>query len=360
MKLQVVAIQLASKLKRTKGRKQQPETEILLSSDESDCTSLSDSCSESLSDGSTKRRQYQSFKCLSFLPTLPDELQLQILTFVYDEVELIESILERQRCTFRIPRPLCNSVFAESIRQDTKNDELFCRICSNAICYPYQLMDCKHTVCGICAFICRDGLRPCSCGIRLRSRPKRLGGNAASLAEARAYWLLDGIGHYKWYKRNEIQVDPGPYGYFGRYGTPNAYDPFEKVAFESDFDGIPIFDLRTHHNRRDDDMLLLPFLLPNRCRPLVISLWPAHENYQRFDIEELKPNEVDARSIARRDWLLHISSDDIVTLEEIRTSSNSSNSSTAGATSKKARRKRFKIRLIGWEQNVGRAADYDF
>jgi hypothetical protein len=135
-----------------------------------------------------------SSKSFSLFPILPDEVQLEILSFVYDEIESIEIIFDSQggRCNFF--DHIYREYFARSILQSARYDEIFCKICSNPLCYPYQLVDpgCAHAVCGMCVFKCREELGSCCpCGVRLRSRPKRLGNY---LADCRAYWLLDQVG----------------------------------------------------------------------------------------------------------------------------------------------------------------------
>lgn len=119
----------------------------------------------------------------------PDEIQLKILSFIYDEIGIIEKVLGNG-CNFPY-----RDFFARSILVQHNKDETFCKICSEPLCYPYQLVDsgCGHKVCGICAFLCREELGSCPCGIKLRSRPKRLR-NHQSIAEGRAYWLLNETG----------------------------------------------------------------------------------------------------------------------------------------------------------------------
>lgn len=117
-----------------------------------------------------------------------------------------------------------------------------------------------------------------------------------------------------------------------------------RVGFEADFDYLKVLDISTSEQQQD-----LKKLLPKKCGQLVILLCPAHENYRPFYIEEIDSKDFNLSVFANREWLLHISNDDIITLEE-----------EDVVPRKKAKCKRFEIRLTGWEQNVGSAADYAF
>jgi hypothetical protein len=123
------------------------------------------------------------------LPNLPRYIQLDILFYVYDDIETIETLID---CHYN---SCFNQVSEKSLKRHISlsilalnDDHTFCRICNNLLCYACQLTDCGHVVCGLCAWDTREELGSCPCGVRLRSRPKRL---HPKLADGKAHWLLN-------------------------------------------------------------------------------------------------------------------------------------------------------------------------
>lgn len=183
LKLKIISLRRIVKGTHKRARKQKYVDPEIPLHDETSRHSLMDKGSKSYSS-----------KSLSLFPILPDEVKLEVLSFVYDKIESIQIIFDSQggRCNFS--DHIYREYFARSILQSARYDEIFCKICSNPLCYPYQLVDpgCAHVVCGMCAFDYPEELGYCCpCGVRLRSRPKRLGNY---LAKCRAYWLLYQVG----------------------------------------------------------------------------------------------------------------------------------------------------------------------
>jgi hypothetical protein len=123
--------------------------------------------------------------------TLPSSLQLEIMTFLYDDLHSLGSLFES----------LPGLVSYKDLKLHVANyirsfgcDNVSCRICAEPMCYPYQLVEsCGHQVCGRCAWTRRQELRSCGCGVKIRSRPKRLD---STLVDCKAYWLLSEEGEY--------------------------------------------------------------------------------------------------------------------------------------------------------------------
>jgi len=177
---------------------------------------------------------------LSVVAGLPEELQLEILSFIYDKISVVESITKCIQGAFppsisfttlsspskmsSLPSPSslstptrqpyfsnegCRRYMAHSILQqhgnaerqfqicspaqtdDADKDAIFCHLCSVPLFYPYRLVDCGHVVCGMCAWRQYDYEGFCSCGVTIQSRPKE---RKHSLSQKRAYWLLDDDG----------------------------------------------------------------------------------------------------------------------------------------------------------------------
>lgn len=128
---------------------------------------------------------------------LPKEIKLEVLSFIFDEVETIENIMDSPaaRGEDQDTRLVTKRHISNSILESTSNEEMRCKLCSNLLCYPYQLIDndCGHIVCGMCAWKCRQALSSCSCGIRVRSRPIRLD---PAMQNCRAHWLLTKSGKF--------------------------------------------------------------------------------------------------------------------------------------------------------------------
>ena len=121
-----------------------------------------------------------------------------MLSFIYDDIESIHRYLI---CWFSSSRRFViegerNEVI-KSLRRSMpafildscKVFDVFCRICMQPVCYPYKLRDesCGHIVCGRCAWVRHQSLKPCGCGVRIKLRPQRL---HTWLADCRAYWML--------------------------------------------------------------------------------------------------------------------------------------------------------------------------
>jgi hypothetical protein len=123
---------------------------------------------------------------------LPTILQLEVISYLYDDLESLSALFAAFQVTLShirhhdLKRSIGYSILQDSARH---SDSVFCRICNRPTCYPYQLIDasCGHHVCGRCAWDRRQEMGCCGCGVRIRSRPKRV---EALLGNKRAFWLL--------------------------------------------------------------------------------------------------------------------------------------------------------------------------
>jgi hypothetical protein len=121
----------------------------------------------------------------SLFSILPQDTQLEILSFIYDDTDSIEAYLacpENQINRTQLKRHISLCILSSS------NCQVFCRMCAQPTCYPYKLNDCGHQVCGRCAWDCRQEMRPCGCGVKICSRLHRLDSRSA---DCRAYWILN-------------------------------------------------------------------------------------------------------------------------------------------------------------------------
>jgi hypothetical protein len=344
------------------------------------CSGKMRTCSDQLErtgkDALMTRESNSSKRANSLFSILPQELQFEVISFLYDDTELIGALLSfEEGLSSQMYHPDLKRHMSLCILNSSSNQQFFCRICCLPICYPYQLTDpsCGHYVCGRCAWIRRQELSSCGCGVKIRSRPKRLDPKPA---DCRAYWILDDEGKHiflglstmsesrsnllmppeqdkgKRLQTNERRVHKGIDGVFGENGAPNSIDPFERVSFEADYDYLPTLNIRStchidHH-------------LPSNCGRLFIILCPAHENYKPYIIEEFDANVLGRvwSMLFDRRWVRSICNEDIVTLEEEAldekiVSEHVDDVSLSG-------RKRFEVRLVGWEILAGDSADYDF
>ena len=128
---------------------------------------------------------------LSFPSVLPKDCQLEILSFLYDDCTSIYNFQEAHSfiCETVSEKELKRHVSLEIL--NSPQSQVLCRVCDQMLCYPYQLAECSHQVCGRCAWQCRHNMEPCGCGVKLRSRPVRLD---SSLADCRASWVLESEG----------------------------------------------------------------------------------------------------------------------------------------------------------------------
>lgn len=135
---------------------------------------------------------------LLLLSTLPSSLHLEIMTFLYDDLDSLDSLFESLP-GLTAPQPhvsykdlkihVANYIRSCSSGSRSDADDVSCRICAEPMCYPYQLVEesCGHQVCGRCAWIRRQELSSCGCGVKIRSRPKRLD---PTLVDCKTYWLF--------------------------------------------------------------------------------------------------------------------------------------------------------------------------
>jgi hypothetical protein len=129
----------------------------------------------------------------SLFSTLPSSLQLEIMTFLYDDLDSLGSIFESLPGLAPVSYKDLKIHVANYIRS-SRSDDVSCRICAEPMCYPHQLVEsCGHQVCGRCAWTRRQDLKSCGCGVKIRSRPKRLD---PTLVDCKAYWLLSEEGEY--------------------------------------------------------------------------------------------------------------------------------------------------------------------
>jgi hypothetical protein len=128
---------------------------------------------------------YAGTSSSSLFSILSEDTQLEILSFIYDDTESIEAFLachENQINRTHLKRHISVCILSSS------NCQVFCQICAQPTHYPYKLNDCGHQVCGRCAWDCRQEMRPCGCGVKIRSRPHRLDSRSA---DCRARWILN-------------------------------------------------------------------------------------------------------------------------------------------------------------------------
>jgi hypothetical protein len=130
----------------------------------------------------------------SLLSTLPSSLHLEIMTFLYDDLDSLGSLFESlPGLAPHVSYKDLKVHVADSIRS-SRNYDISCRICAEPMSYPYQLVEsCGHQVCGRCAWTRRQELSSCGCGVKIRSRPKRLD---PTLVDCKAYWLFSEEGEH--------------------------------------------------------------------------------------------------------------------------------------------------------------------
>ena len=130
------------------------------------------------------------------LSTLPSSLYLEIMTFLYDDLDSLGSLIESlPGLASHVSYKDLKVHVANSIRSSS-SDDVSCRICAEPMSYPYQLVEsCGHQVCGRCAWTRRQTLSSCGCGVKIRSRPKRLD---PRIIDCKAYWLFSEEGEHCW------------------------------------------------------------------------------------------------------------------------------------------------------------------
>ena len=129
-----------------------------------------------------RQNDNQEYNNCAGFATLPDFLQLEILSFVYDEVSkfLISSPHQYDCRGLQRHISLC-------ITEEKKN-LMTCRICHAPATFPYRLKDCGHVTCGRCLWMHRCvKFAPCRCGMDITNRPEQLD---PTLSNCQAYWLL--------------------------------------------------------------------------------------------------------------------------------------------------------------------------
>ena len=299
----------------------------------------------------------------SLFSVLPQDTQLEILSFIYDDIGSIDNFLECQEVQFRSSD--LKRHMSVCILSSARN--LYCQRCDSLSCYPYELHDCGHQVCGRCAYSYRQEMKPCGCGTMIYSRPRRLN---TALADSRAYWILSPSENSMRFDWNEMPVHCGVDGHFGRYRIPNPVDPLDRLSFTADYDYLQRFDIRDEFTHQ----------LPSDCGRLYIIICPvsnslngfisvqaqnnekpqhfffrlgfliyfspcfqAHENFapytvEEFDVADLKHIWSDRQ---RWLWLRKICKEDIITLEE--------EDLDVRDDPVTVERPRFESRVIGWE-----------
>jgi hypothetical protein len=129
---------------------------------------------------------------------LPIVVQLEVMSYLYHDLDSLAALFAAFQAILShilhsdLKRSIRYSILYDSLATSHR-DSVFCRICNRPTCYPYQLVDasCGHQVCGACAWNFRMG--SCGCGIKIRTRPKRLDSH---LANSRAFWLLSTKGRF--------------------------------------------------------------------------------------------------------------------------------------------------------------------
>jgi hypothetical protein len=130
----------------------------------------------------------------SLLSALPSSLHLEIMTFLYDDLDSLGSLLQSLPGLEPHVSYKDLKVHVVNYIRSSRSDDASCRICAEPMCYPYQLVEsCGHQVCGRCAWTRRQELSSCGCGVKIRSRPKRLD---PTLVDCKAFWLFSEEGEY--------------------------------------------------------------------------------------------------------------------------------------------------------------------
>ena len=122
------------------------------------------------------------------LSTLPSSVYLEIMTFLYDDLDSLRSLFKSlPGLAPHVSYKDLKVHVANSIRSSS-SDDVSCRICAEPMSYPYQLVEsCGHQVRGRCAWTRRQALSSCGCGVKIRSQPKRLD---PRIIDCKAYWLF--------------------------------------------------------------------------------------------------------------------------------------------------------------------------
>ena len=129
------------------------------------------------------------------LSRLPSSLHLEIMTFLYDDLDSLGSLFESLPGLAPHVSYKDLKVHIANYIRSSRSDDIICRICAEPMSYPYQLVEsCGHQVCGRCAWTRRQELSSCGCGVKIRSRPERLD---PTLVDCKVYWLFSEEGeHY--------------------------------------------------------------------------------------------------------------------------------------------------------------------
>ena len=179
---------------------------------------------------------------------LPQAILLEVMTFLYDDLPAIQSMLCSSKdllMTFSHRDIIINHIRKVIINSTTTP---FCTLCSNPMTYPYQLKDCNHVACGRCIWQAtnRDSntvfmgpnCKNAKCKIKIRSRPFRVSTEQNRLANVRAVWLLNPNGNKARFRRNDKRIHKGTSGYFGKNGIQHESEAFDGKGFPGDFDDM--------------------------------------------------------------------------------------------------------------------------
>mmetsp|Transcript_32806 Transcript_32806/g.35370 ORF Transcript_32806/g.35370 Transcript_32806/m.35370 type:complete len:389 (+) Transcript_32806:65-1231(+) len=181
----------------------------------------------------------------SLMKKLPQAILLEVMTFLYDDLPSIQSML----CSSKVLLMAFShrNIIINHIRQVITNSSTtpFCTLCSNPVTYPHQLKDCNHVACGRCiwkatsdgnAVYMSSNCKNANCKIKIRSRPLRVSAEQNRLANVRAFWLLSENGNTARFLRNDRRIHKGTAGYFGKNGIQHERGVFDGKGFPGDFD----------------------------------------------------------------------------------------------------------------------------
>ena len=183
----------------------------------------------------------------SLIKKLPQAILLEVMTFLYDDLPSIQSML----CSSKVLLMVFShrDIIINHIRQVIMNSTTtpFCTLCSNPVTYPHQLKDCNHVACGRCIWqatgdsntvFMSSNCKNAKCKIKIRSRPLRVSTEQNRLANVRAFWLLNQNGNKARFRRNDKRIRRGTRCYFGKNGIQHERGAFSGKGFPGDFDGM--------------------------------------------------------------------------------------------------------------------------
>ena len=184
----------------------------------------------------------------SLIKKLPQAILLEVMTFLYDDLPSIQSML----CSSKVLLMAFShrDIIINHIRQVIMNSTTttpFCTLCSNPVTYPHQLKDCNHVACGRCIWqatgdsntvFMSSNCKNAKCKTKIRSRPLRVSTEQNRLANVRAFWLLNQNGNKARFRRNDKRIRRGTRCYFGKNGIQHERRAFGGKGFPGDFDGM--------------------------------------------------------------------------------------------------------------------------